>query len=175
MPGGKIAFFYGLLQKLQLSDDEVAMVMGHEMTHALREHGRAQIGQQMAAQLGVGLVSSLFGLGHTGQTLLNIGSQLWSLKFSRADESEADLVGMELGARAGYDPRAASTLWQKMMSASQGEPPAFLSDHPSSPTRLHDLEMNLPKVMPLYERADKPDRRFGPPSAKAPAQGGRTP
>jgi predicted Zn-dependent protease len=167
MPGGKIAFFYGLLQQLQLSDDQVAMVMGHEMTHALREHGRAQIGQQAATRLGVGLVSSLFGLGSTGQTLLNIGSQLWSLKFSRADESEADLIGMEIAARAGYDPRTAVTLWQKMMGANTGEPPAILSDHPSSPTRLRDIEANLPRVMPLYERADKPDRRFGPPPQPA--------
>lgn len=163
MPGGKIMFFYGLLQQLQLTDDEVAMVMGHETAHALREHARERMGKNAATQLGASLVSSLFGLGNTGNALLNMGSQLLTLKFSRADETEADLVGMELGARAGYDPRATISLWNKMMSANKGAPPQFLSTHPAGPTRIRDLEANLPRVEPLYAKAEKPGRRFEPP------------
>ncbi|HET6599374.1 MAG TPA: M48 family metalloprotease, partial [Burkholderiaceae bacterium] len=93
------------------------------------------------------------------------GGQLLTLKFGREDESEADLVGMELAARAGYDPRAGITLWQKMAEASKGAPPQFLSTHPSGPTRIHDMQMSLPKVEPLYARAAKPTRRFGPPKS----------
>ena len=167
MPGGKIAFFYGILQQLQLNDDEVAMIMGHEAAHALREHARERMGKTTATQLGAGLISQLFGLGNLGNTALNIGGQLLTLRFSREDESEADLVGMELAARSGYDPRAGVSLWQKMMAASNGAPPQFLSTHPAGPTRIRDIEANLPKVQPLYARAPKPERRFGPPSATA--------
>jgi predicted Zn-dependent protease len=163
MPGGKIAFFYGILQQLKLSDDEVAMIMGHEMAHALREHARERMGKTAATRLGAGVISALLGLGQTGDTLLNMGGQLLTLKFSREDESEADLVGMELAARAGYDPAAGVSLWQKMMKASEGAPPEFLSTHPAGPTRIHDIQQRLPKVEPLYARAPKPERRFGPP------------
>ncbi|HSN32114.1 MAG TPA: M48 family metallopeptidase [Ideonella sp.] len=163
MPGGKIAFFYGILDRLQLTDDEVAMIMGHEMAHALREHARERMGKNAATQVGAGLISQLFGLGNLGNTALNIGTQLLTLRFSREDESEADLVGMDLAARSGYDPRAGVTLWQKMIAAAQGAPPEFLSTHPAGPSRVHEIEANLPKVEPLYARADKPDRRFGPP------------
>ena len=100
-----------------------------------------------------------------GDALLNMGGQLLTLRFGRADESEADLIGIDLAARAGYDPAAGVTLWQKMAKASQGAPPEFISTHPSGPTRIADIEANLPKVQPLYARADKPDRRFGPPAA----------
>jgi predicted Zn-dependent protease len=164
MPGGKIAFYYGILQQLQLSDDEVAMIMGHEMAHALREHARERMGKTAATRLGANIVSSLFGLGNTGDALLGMGSQLLTLKFSRDDESEADLVGMELAARAGYDPSAGVSLWQKMIEANKGAPPQFMSTHPSGPTRIHDIQANLPRVEPLYARAPRPDRRWGPPS-----------
>jgi predicted Zn-dependent protease len=170
MPGGKIAFFYGILEQLQLSDDEAAMIMGHEMAHALREHARERMGKTTATQLGASVISQLFGLGNLGNTALNIGSQLLTLRFSREDESEADLVGMELAARSGYDPRAGVTLWQKMINASQGAPPQFLSTHPAGPSRIRDIEANLPKVEPLFARADKPDRRYGPPAAGASAR-----
>jgi predicted Zn-dependent protease len=164
MPGGKIAFFYGILRELQLSDDEVATIMGHEVAHALREHARERIGKTQATRLGAGVLSSLFGLGAVGDTLLNMGGQLLTMKFSREDESEADVVGMELAARAGYDPAAGVTLWQKMMKASEGAPPEFMSTHPAGATRIRDIESRLPKVQPLYARAPKPDRRFGPPA-----------
>ncbi len=155
MPGGKIAFYSGILKTLKLNDDEVAMVMGHEIAHALREHARERMGKSAATGMGVGLVTQLFGLGQIGQTVTNYGAQLLTLEFSRSDESEADLVGMELAARAGYDPRAGVTLWQKMGAASKGAPPQWLSTHPAGSTRIADIQANLPKVMPLYERAHK--------------------
>jgi predicted Zn-dependent protease len=163
MPGGKIAFYYGILSQLQLNDDEVAMIMGHEAAHALREHARERMGKTAATRLGAGIVSSLLGLGSTGDTLLNMGGQLLTLKFSREDESEADLIGIELAARAGYDPGAGVTLWQKMAEAAKGAPPQFLSTHPSGPTRIRDIQDNLPKVQPLYQRAPRPAQRFEPP------------
>jgi predicted Zn-dependent protease len=163
MPGGKIAFYYGILQNLQLNDDEVAMIMGHEAAHALREHARERMGKTAATRIGAGLISQLLGLGNTGDALLNMGSQLLTLRFSREDESEADLIGIELAARAGYDPYGGVTLWQKMAAASKGAPPQFISTHPSGPTRIRDIEVNLPKVQPLYQRAPKPAQRFGAP------------
>jgi len=166
MPGGKIAFYWGILSRLQLTDDEVAMVMGHEMTHALREHGRAQIGKQVATQGTIALLAGLFGWSNASRQVAGMGGRLLSLKYSRDDETEADLIGLELAARAGYDPRAALSLWRKMEAASQGAPPAFLSDHPSNPDRLRTIAANIPRVQGLYERAPKPDQRFGPPVAR---------
>jgi len=153
MPGGKIAFYTGILDQLKLSDDEVAMVMGHEIAHALREHARERMGKQAATNIGANLLSSVFGFGQVGQTLTGYGAQLLTLKFSREDESEADLVGMELAARAGYDPRAGVTLWQKMSASNKGAPPQWMSTHPAGETRIHDIEVNLPRVLPLFERA----------------------
>ena len=153
MPGGKIAFFSGILDQLKLTDAEVATVMGHEMAHALREHARARMGKNAATGIGASLLGQVLGLGNLGQTVTNYGAQLLTLQFSRSDESDADLVGMELAARAGFDPRAGVTLWQKMAAASRGAPPQWLSTHPSGNTRISDIERNLPKVTPLYEQA----------------------
>jgi predicted Zn-dependent protease len=169
MPGGKIAFFYGILSKLQLSDDEVAMIMGHEMAHALREHARERMGKSFATRGALSIGAALLGLGDVGRLAAGMGEQMLSLVFSRSDESEADLVGMELAGRAGYNPAAGVTLWQKMGSASQGAPPEFLSTHPSGGTRIKDIQANLRLVEPLYERAPKPDRRFEPPPPPAQA------
>jgi predicted Zn-dependent protease len=153
MPGGKIAFYSGILDKLKLTDDEVAMVMGHEIAHALREHARERMGKNAATGIGANVLSQLLGLGQVGQTVTQYGTQLLTLQFSREDESEADLVGMELGARAGFDPRAGITLWQKMSAAAKGAPPQWLSTHPSGSTRIAEMEANLPRVMPLYQKA----------------------
>ena len=152
MPGGKIAFYSGILKTLQLTDDEVAVVMGHEIAHALREHARERMGKNAATGLGANLIGQFLGLGQLGQTVTNYGAQLLTLEFSRSDESEADLVGMELAARAGFDPRAGVTLWQKMGAANKNAPPQWLSTHPSGSTRIADIEANLPRVMPLYQR-----------------------
>lgn len=155
MPGGKIAFYTGILDALKLSDDEVAMVMGHEIAHALREHARERMGKNAATGLGANLLSQVLGLGDIGQTVTQYGAQLLTLKFGREDESEADLVGMELAARAGYNPRAAVSLWQKMGAANKGAPPEWLSTHPSGNARIAQIEAHLPQVIPLYERARK--------------------
>ncbi len=152
MPGGKIAFYMGILDNLKLTDDEVAMVMGHEVAHALREHARERMGKSQATNIGASVLSQLLGLGDLGQTAAGYGAQLLTLKFGREDESEADLVGMELAARAGFDPRSGVTLWQKMGANSAGAPPQWLSTHPAGSTRIADIEANLPKVMPLYLR-----------------------
>lgn len=163
MPGGKIAFYTGILEQLKLTDDEVAMVMGHEVAHALREHARERMGKGAATRIGANLISGLLGLGGLGDSLLNMGGQLLTLKFSREDESEADLVGMELAARAGYDPRAGVSLWRKMSAASKGAPPQWMSTHPAGSTRISEIEQNLAKVLPLFERAPKPDVRYDGP------------
>jgi Zn-dependent protease with chaperone function len=160
MPGGKIVFFTGILKTLQLNDDEVAMVMGHEIAHALREHARERMGKSTvtngAARLGGALLSGWLGIDpRLTDTVAQQGANLLTLKFGREDESEADLVGMELAARAGFDPRAGVSLWEKMAAANKSAPPQWLSTHPSGTTRIADIEANLPKVMPLYERVKR--------------------
>ena len=154
MPGGKIAFYTGILDQLKLTDDEVAMVMGHEMAHALREHARAQMAKSQATNIGLRLGAQLLGLGDWSNVAANLGGQLLSLKFSRGDESDADLVGLEMAARAGYDPQAAVTLWRKMGEATGDKGGlAFLSTHPSGPNRIRELQGNVPKVQGLYAAA----------------------
>ena len=160
MPGGKIVFYTGLIKTLNLTDDEIAVVMGHEMAHALREHARERMGKSTATQglarLGGLLASSWLGIDpNLADAVAQGGANLLTLKFGREDESEADLVGMELAARAGFDPRAGVTLWQKMAAANKGAPPQWLSTHPSSSSRISDMEASLPQVMPLYERTKK--------------------
>lgn len=154
MPGGKMAIYTGLINRIKPTDDELAAVLGHEMAHALREHSREQLSQQMAAQVGLSVLSAVTGVaaqGDLGKALTNV---MFTLPNSRTHESEADLIGVELAARAGYDPRAAVTLWQKMAALSGGgAPPEFLSTHPSASTRSAELQRNAEKVMPLYEAA----------------------
>jgi len=118
MPGGKIVFYTGLLNGLRLNDDEVAMVMGHEIAHALREHARERMAKSAAtnglARIGGALASVWLGVDpHLTDAVARSGAHLATLEFSREDESEADLVGMELAARAGFDPRAGVSLWKK--------------------------------------------------------------
>lgn len=165
MPGGKIAFYYGILAQLQLDDDEVAMIMGHEIGHALLEHARERVGKTTVTQVGASALSALLGLGALGDAVVRGSADLLTLKFSREDESEADALGLRLAARAGYNPRAGITLWQKMLSANKGAPPQWLSTHPSGATRINDIEARLPRIEPEYQRAAKPTQRFTPPKA----------
>jgi Zn-dependent protease with chaperone function len=152
MPGGKIAFYTGILDQLKLTDDEVAMVMGHEMAHALREHARERLAKTQVTGLGLSLGAQLLGLGQAGDLAANLGTQLLTLQYSRSDETDADLVGLELAARAGFDPKASVTLWQKMGAATGNKGKLdFLSTHPSGPNRIKELEANLDKVQGLYE------------------------
>ena len=169
MPGGKIAFYWGILARLQLSDDEVATIMGHEMAHALLEHAREQAGKNALTQGGLRLGAALLGLGNVGDMAAQGLSQLASLAYSRKDETEADRLGMLLAAQGGYDPAAGVTLWRKMMAASGGRsPPKILSTHPLSNERIQDIENRLPRARPLYEAAAKPDRVWGPPPKPKP-------
>ena len=153
MPGGKIVFYTGLIEQLKLSDDEVAIVMGHEMAHALREHSREQLAKTQATSVGIQLGAAIFGLGDMGTAAANLGGKLLTLKFSRSDESDADLVGLEIAARAGYNPQASVSLWQKMGEANGAGGISFLSTHPTGPDRIAKLQANVPKVMGLYEQA----------------------
>jgi len=155
MPGGKIMFYSGLIRQLNLSDDEIAVVMGHEIAHALREHSREQVSQAIAAQTAIGVGAALLGLGQGSADMAGVAYQsLIATRFSRTDENEADRIGLELTARAGYDPRAGVSMWQKMIKAnSGGRPPEFLSSHPTDSSRVQQIEALLPTVMPLYAAA----------------------
>jgi len=156
MPGGKIAVYTGLINKMQTTDAELAAVIGHEIAHALREHSREQVSSQMAASIGLSVLSAITGSAATADLGSKLTEVMFTLPNSRSHETEADRIGVELAARAGYDPRAAITLWQKMGAQSAGSaPPEFLSTHPSAQSRIADLEVMAQKVMPLYQSARK--------------------
>lgn len=156
MPGGKIAVYTGLIEQLRVTDDELAAVMGHEIAHALREHGREKAGQaagvSAAASIGGALIGSYFGIDSgLGQNVLGAAGELAFMRpNSRGMEQEADRLGVELAARAGYNPHAAITLWEKMERASSGQTPQWLSTHPSHQTRIADLRNYADRVHPLY-------------------------
>ncbi|TIH07436.1 M48 family metallopeptidase [Pseudomonas leptonychotis] len=153
-PGGKIIFYSGIIEKLQLSDDEIAAIMGHEMAHALREHSREAMSKAYGIELTKQGAGALLGLGSDSMALADAAVQYgMTLPNSRGNENEADLIGLELAARGGYNPNAAVSLWQKMARASEGAPPEFMSTHPSSSSRIAALQAAIPKVMPLYEQA----------------------
>lgn len=156
MPGGKIMVYTGLIEKLQASDAELAAVIGHEMAHALREHTRERMSRAYAEQLALAGVAVATG---ASQGVMQLASQVTAVTFqlphSREQESEADRIGLELMARAGYDPNAAVTLWQKMAKVGGGGPPEFLSTHPASASREQQLKADIPRVMPLYQAARK--------------------
>ena len=151
MPGGKVAVFTGLLDALKLTDDELAMVLGHEMAHALREHARTRTAKVTLTNVGTLAIGLVIG-GNVGE-LARQGGGLLNLKFNRDDERDADLIGMELAARASYDPQSGITLWQKMGQVAKGTPPPWLSTHPSGEDRLRRIRTALPQVMGLYEKA----------------------
>ena len=154
MPGGKMVVYSGLVERLRLTDDELAAIMGHEIAHSLREHARERVSQEMASGLLVGIAGAALGLGEMGQQLANAVAQVtFTLPHSRAHETEADRLGVELAARAGFAPHAAVSVWQKMLQASASGGPQFLSTHPSPETRLADLKIYADRVAPLYQQA----------------------
>lgn len=156
MPGGKIAVYTGLIEKLRLTDDELAAVMGHEVSHALREHSRERASQQAIANVGISVVAAVVGVGSLGQRGMEYAYQgLLGLPNSRTHEIEADRMGVELAARAGYDPRAAINLWKKMGEIGGTEPPKFMSTHPPRGERIRDLAEYSEKVLPLYQQAKR--------------------
>jgi predicted Zn-dependent protease len=158
MAGGKIGVYTGLIRQLKATDDELAAVIGHEIAHALREHVREQVSDQMAGQIGLNIGTQILGAVTGNTAILQAAQQLgpvlmqttFSLPRSRQAEIEADQMGVELAARAGYNPRAAITLWQKMAQLG-GSPPEFLSTHPSASTRIQELEAAAKKVQHLYK------------------------
>jgi predicted Zn-dependent protease len=158
MPGGRVAFYTGILSTLKLTDDEVAAIMGHEIAHALREHGREQMGKSAVTNLGARAIgaglAAYFKLDPSiTDTVAQYGSQLASLKYSRDDEREADLIGLDLAARAGYDPRAGVVLWEKMAATNKGSPPAWISTHPGGGERIEQMKNHMDVLLPLYARA----------------------
>jgi predicted Zn-dependent protease len=160
MPGGKIMVYSGLIEKLKTTDDELAAVIGHEIAHALREHGRERMSQAYAQQFGLQALGIMLSkgtsatVGNASMQAASMGSQLFfALPNSREQERESDKIGLELAARAGYNPDAAVTLWQKMEAQGGAKPPEFLSTHPASTNRIAELRALAPKVRPLYEAA----------------------
>lgn len=154
MPGGKIMVYSGLVEKLNLSDAELAAVLGHEMAHALREHSRERVSRALTQQIALAGVAVLTGAGEGVTDMANtVAAVTFQLPHSREQESEADTIGLELMARAGYDPNAAVSVWKKMIAAEQAGTPQFLSTHPSPQTRVQDIQALVPKVAPLYQRA----------------------
>ena len=159
MPGGKMAVYSGLVEKLHLTDDELAAVIGHEMTHALREHSKAQVGQQLLTGIGMQIGSSILAQNSNvdPQTLQTGGALLSeygiSKPFSRQHETEADIGGLMLMAAAGYNPQAAPVVWQKMEQAGSSGMPSFLSTHPSGADRIQVLQQHMPEAMALYQQS----------------------
>ena len=158
-PGGRITFYSGIINKLNLTDNEIAAIMGHEIAHAVREHGRERVSQALAQNVfsNVALATAGPGSAKSIDAANQIMQYVLVLPNSRQNEKEADAIGLEIAARGGYDPRAAITLWEKMSKESKGKnPPEFLSTHPSNQNRIKELSALMPRVMPLYEAAKRP-------------------
>jgi predicted Zn-dependent protease len=153
MPGGRIMVYSGLIEKLDLTDAELATVLAHEVAHALREHTRERVSRAYGQQLVLSGVAAVAGVSEATANMANMIAQVtFQLPFSREQESEADTIGLELMARAGFDPRAAVTLWRKMSAQEQAGQPEFLSTHPAPGDRIKDIEKTLPRVLPFYAR-----------------------
>ncbi|WP_322520497.1 M48 family metallopeptidase [Guyparkeria halophila] len=154
MAGGKVGINTGMLNKLRPTDDELAQVIAHEVAHALSGHTREKMSMAMTQQMGLSVASALGGLdSQTAAMAQQVATVAIDLPFSRRMELEADEVGLLLAARAGYDPRAAVSLWRKMQANGGGGGPEWLSTHPDSGSRIQALERAIPRVMPEYRRA----------------------
>jgi len=155
MPGGKVVVYSGLLPITQ-NEAALAVVMGHEIAHAISRHGNERMSQQLAAQFGgqalsVALSSQPARTQQVWGTVFGVGSQLGVLRYSRNHESEADHVGLIFTAMAGYDPRQAIPFWQRMAQQGSGQkPPEFLSTHPSDSRRISDLQKSMPEALKYY-------------------------
>ena len=157
-PGGKVVFYTGIVNKLNLTNDEIAAVMGHEMTHALEEHSKSKIGAQALTNLAIGIGTSYAGanIGEAGNAAISLGSQIGiGLPYSRNLESRADYGGLMLMAKAGFNPNAAITLWEKMNRLDGAGKGSFLSTHPSNSQRIGDMRKNLPAALAVYNNRRK--------------------
>ena len=151
MPGGRIVVYSGIVNKLNLTDAQLAAVMGHEIAHALREHGREQASTNQLVGVGILAIATAAGLGSVGITALGIATQFSiQMPFSRQHETEADRIGTELMARAGYDPKEAVEVWVKMNNTNVGKIPEILSTHPSNESKVKDLREIALKLEPIY-------------------------
>jgi predicted Zn-dependent protease len=160
LPGGKVAFFEGIMPVCQ-DETGVAVVMGHEVAHAIAHHGNERLSQAMIAEFGTQAASALIGsllsksdarLTEMANAALGVGVELGAiLPYSRAHESEADRIGLILMAKAGYDPRAAPAFWERMLAAETDRPPEFLSTHPDPSRRIEQLRSWIPEALPFYE------------------------
>lgn len=155
LPGGKIVVYSGLLDRVRLNDNELGMLIGHEIAHALREHARERLGELQASQLdSSGTIPQLFGLADLGAAPLGIGSRLLEMKYESTDETEADVIGSDIASRAGFDPRAAVTLWDKLAAATRSDrDQGYIYVHPYTPARRQDIIKRLPDMLPLYAKA----------------------
>ena len=174
LPGGRMAIYSGLTEKLHASDDELAQVMGHEIAHALANHGAEKMSIGLAANVLTGLIGVASGdNGRRNQQVGELAALLaWQLPNSREAETEADKIGIELAARAGYDPKAAPALWQKMLAAEGGGRFDWLSTHPASEKRMAYLAALAPQMAPLYLEATRhPPIRFALADAESKATG----
>ncbi len=154
-PGGKVVFYTGIVNKLNLTNDEIAAIMGHEMTHALEEHAKSKIGAQALTNLAIGIGKSYAGdsIGSLGSAAIDLGSQVGvGLPYSRNLESRADYGGLMLMAKAGYNPNSAITLWEKMARNDGASGSSFLSTHPSNEQRINDMRKNVPAALAVYNR-----------------------
>ncbi|MEQ8662089.1 MAG: M48 family metallopeptidase, partial [Gammaproteobacteria bacterium] len=158
MAGGKMALYTGLVEQLEPSDDELAQVLAHELAHALAKHSVEKMSVAAATNVGVQTIGVATGSGLAMQGSALLAALALSLPNSRSMESEADQIGIELAARAGYDPRAAVTLWEKMGALGSRGQPQFLSTHPHPETRQAALAALVPQMMPLYEQARQAGR-----------------
>ncbi|MBF7682019.1 M48 family metallopeptidase [Acinetobacter sp. B5B] len=154
-PGGKVVFYTGIVNRLNLSDDEIAAIMGHEMTHALEEHAKNKIGADALTNLAINIGKSYAGqnIGQFGNAAIDLGSQVGvGLPYSRNLETRADYGGLLLMAKAGYNPQAALSLWEKMNKAQGDSGMSFLSTHPSNTQRIAEMRANLPAAIAIYHR-----------------------
>ncbi|EKS9843561.1 M48 family metallopeptidase [Burkholderia cepacia] len=154
LPGGKVLVYGGMLDRVRLNDDELGVLLAHGIAHALREHARSNFSVTSQTSLRAAALPPLFGVGDPLPQALNLGERLQSLHYDPTDETEADVIGGDIAARAGFDPRAAITLWDKLAVATRANKASgFIYTHPYSAARRQDLLNRLPDLMPLYAKA----------------------
>ncbi|WP_446903449.1 M48 family metallopeptidase [Burkholderia sp. YIM B11467] len=154
LPGGKVLVYGGMLDRVRLNDDELGVLLAHGIAHALREHARSNFSATSQTSLRAAALPPLFGVGDPLPQALNLGERLQALHYDPTDETEADVIGGDIAARAGFDPRAAITLWDKLAVATRAnKATGFIYTHPYSTARRQDLLNRLPDLMPLYAKA----------------------